>query len=309
MKALESKAGADVPEPNRSTAPGRVAAIIEVMFVFVAVHVVFRAIKHFTAWGRLEQTLNVNFIPGTVMILFTLAVLLVCRRSFAAYGISLVRLDQNLKIGLLCGALLVAGVGFLTVLGVRHQPGVRPPTMMEGVVYGLAGLAAVVLLAYAVARQQSILSRFSVLASVLLFMAVLCLPLMVALHYQRPVGHTLLKVLWLLVGAACGEEIFYRGYIQSRVNGAFGRPFGFLGVQFGVGLLVASLLFGFLHTLNTVDYFNLHFTFAWGFGLASMGAGFLYGCLREITGSVVAGVVTHAMLDILVIIPGLISAP
>ncbi len=90
MKAIESKASAEVPERNRSTAPGRVAAILEVMFVFAAVHVVFRAIKHFTAWGRLEQTLNVNFMPGMVMILSTLAVLLLCRRSFAAYGLSLV---------------------------------------------------------------------------------------------------------------------------------------------------------------------------------------------------------------------------
>jgi len=58
-----------------------------------------------------------------------------------------------------------------------------------------------------------------------------------------------------------------------------------------------------------VDYFDGRFTFAWGFGVASACTGLLFGCLRESTGSVVAGAITHAILDVLVIIPGLISAP
>src|SRR6266436_1317093 len=108
-------------------------------------------------------------------------------------------------------------------------------------------------------------------------------------------------------GAGCGEEIFYRGYIQSRVSESFGRPFRFLGVQFGLGLLVSSLLFGFLHALNSFDYFEGRFTFAWGFCIANIFTGLFYGCLRESTGSVWAGAVTHATLDVLVIVPGLIS--
>jgi membrane protease YdiL (CAAX protease family) len=203
----------------------------------------------------------------------------------------------------------VAGAALLMLLGVRHQPGIRPPTMTEGVIYGLASLAAVVLLAWVLTRQDSILNRIPKASCVLVFLAALSLPLIFALHYGRPFRHTVLTVLWLLLGAGCGEEIFYRGYIQSRVNMAFGRPLRFLGIQFGMGLLVSSLLFGFLHALNSVDYFDRRFTFAWGFGVANVGTGLLYGCLRESTGSVVAGAVTHAVLDVLVIIPGLISGP
>ncbi len=59
--------------------------------------------------------------------------------------------------------------------------------------------------------------------------------------------------------------------------------------------------------LNSVDYFQGRFTFVWGFGLAALCTGLLYGCLRESTGSILAGVVTHAVLDVLVIVPGLIS--
>ena len=83
----------------------------------------------------------------------------------------------------------------------------------------------------------------------------------------------MLTVSWLIVGASPGEEVFYRGYIQLRINEAFPCPFHFGGVQFGAGLLVSSILFGFLHPLNSVDYFHGRFTFAWGFALTALGTG------------------------------------
>ena len=147
----------------------------------------------------------------------------------------------------------------------------------------------------------------SAILGVTVLFLVLCFPLVVALVYCRPFAHTLLTVLWLVIGAACAEELFYRGYIQSRLNESFGRPWRFMGVQFGIGLVISSLLFGFLHALNSVDYFGGRFTFAWGFGVASVFTGLLYGCLREATGSVVAPIVTHAALDVLVIIPALMA--
>ena len=179
--------------------------------------------------------------------------------------------------------------------------------MAEGVIYGIAVLAAVIILGWRLRRQRTILERVPAMPGVLVLCIILCAPLGVALVYGRPFGHTLLTVLWLAIGAGCGEEILYRGYIQSRVNESFGRPWRFMGVEFGMGLLVSSLLFGFLHALNSVNYFEGRFTFAWGFAVANVFTGLLYGSLREATGSVVAPVVTHATLDVLVIIPGLIA--
>ena len=77
-------------------------------------------------------------------------------------------------------------------------------------------------------------------------------------------------------------------------------------LNFMPGLLVSSVLFGFLHALNSVDYFHGRLTFAWGFGVAALGTGLLFGFLREGTGSIVAGVVTHSVLDVLARIPTLI---
>jgi membrane protease YdiL (CAAX protease family) len=85
----------------------------------------------------------------------------------------------------------------------------------------------------------------------------------------------------------------------------FGRPVRLWGVQFGAGLLVSSVLFGFLHTLNSVDYFHGRFTFAWGYGVAAFGVGLIYGCLREASGGVLAEAVTHSILDVLARVPTL----
>ena len=84
-------------------------------------------------------------------------------------------------------------------------------------------------------------------------------------------------------------------------------PFRLFGVDLGVGLLVSSALFGFIHALNTVDYFQGRFTFAWGFGLAGLGTGLLFGLLRESSGTTLAGIITHSLLDVVAKIPTLLG--
>jgi membrane protease YdiL (CAAX protease family) len=279
--------------------------IVEVITAFAFVHLSFRAIKQFTDLGRFDVASRLNFTPGLVMILFTVGVLLVCRRSLTAYGLTLARASDGLRLGLLWGLLLIGGAAVLMLLRIRHQAGGPPPGMREGVIYGLACLAALAVFARLLSRQRMALNRVPIGLCVALLLALLCLPLLLAWHNGRPFMHTLLTMLWLVIGAGIGEEAFYRGYIQSRVNEAFGRPFRLWGIQFGAGLLVSSVLFGFLHTLNSVDYFHGRFTFAWGYGIATFGVGLLYGCLREVSGSILPGAVTHSLLDVLARVPGL----
>ena len=134
-----------LPRTGRSV---HVVAVIEVVLAFAFVHVAYRAIKHFTGLGRLEGAAHLNFTPGAVMILFTICVVRLHGKNFSEFGLGLARLSENLKVGLLWGVLLVAGAGLLMLLGVRHQPGVRPPTMTEGVIYGVGSFAVVVFFAY-----------------------------------------------------------------------------------------------------------------------------------------------------------------
>jgi len=225
----------------------------------------FWAIKQFTAWGQWEASNYLNFTPGAVMVLFTVCVLFLCRRDFKQYGLTLTGWPTALKLGMSWGLVLVAGATLLRLLGVRHEPGMAPPTLSEGLIYGTAALAAVALLARLVARHSTVSNRIPAAATAVLLLVLLGAPLLVAMYHHRPFPNTLLTIAWLVFGAACGEELFYRGYIQSRLNAAFGRPHRFLGINFGVELLVSSFLFGFLHALNSVDYFQGHFTFAWDF--------------------------------------------
>jgi membrane protease YdiL (CAAX protease family) len=283
--------------PSKWTA--RLGALLEVACAFVVVHVAFRAIKRFTALGRLDVESGFNFTPGVVMILFTVALLLVCRRSFAVYGLTLAHWPKGAKVGVLSGALLIGGGGLLRVFTVGHRPGSVPPGLREGLIYGASAVLAVLILAICLRRMRRPLGHVSGAGWLALFAGFCVLPIVLGVHFGRPFVHELLSVLWLVIGAGFGEEIFYRGYLQSRLNEAFGRPLRWGGVQFGAGLIVASLLFGFLHVLNPVDYFAGRYDFAWGFGAATLGSGLIFGCLREATGSVLAGALAHSLLDVL----------
>ncbi|MCI0745537.1 MAG: CPBP family intramembrane metalloprotease [Verrucomicrobia subdivision 3 bacterium] len=277
----------------------RLTAIAEVLLAFAAVHAAFRAIKHFTDLGKLDVAAKLNFTPGAVMILFTVAILVICHRSFAAYGLTFAEWKNGLKAGLLCGALIIFVAALLTVLRIRHEPGRGPPGLTVGIGYGLVCAGGVLILGWLWKRQEKLLSRVPPTACFAVLIAVLCVPLLLAWRYGHPLLHAALTTLWLVVGAGVGEEMFYRGYVQSRINEAFGRPFRIKGLQFGVGLLLSTLLFGFLHALNSVDYFHGRWTFAWGFGIAALGTGAIFGWLRERTGSIIAGAVAHSILDVL----------
>jgi hypothetical protein len=86
----------------------------------------------------------------------------------------------------------------------------------------------------------------------------------------------------------------------------FGRPFRFLGVDFGVGLLISAALFGLIHVFNTVDYFHGHWNFSWLWWWPNFGAGLFFGVLRAKIGSVVAGGMIHGMTDVLARVPALL---
>lgn len=97
---------------------------------------------------------------------------------------------------------------------------------------------------------------------------------------------------------AVGEELFFRGYIQSRLNGPFGRPWRLGEVSVGAGLLLSASLFGLLHALNTVDYFHGSYGFAWDRAGATLVMGILFGFIREKTGSVVPCIITHGLWNV-----------
>jgi membrane protease YdiL (CAAX protease family) len=105
------------------------------------------------------------------------------------------------------------------------------------------------------------------------------------------------SLLWELVFGGAAEEVFYRGYVQSRVNGEFGRPWRFMGVGFGPGLLVSSLLYGVAGAISAFRPWRGIYEISFAVGVHALALGIFYGFMREATGDVGASTVANGLND------------
>lgn len=90
---------------------------------------------------------------------------------------------------------------------------------------------------------------------------------------------------FLLTGVP--EEVFFRGFLQTRWNLALGRHWRVLGARVGFGLLIQAVIFALCH-LATGDWTRLRVFF---FAL-------LAGWLRERSNSVLAPAAYHAVANV-----------
>jgi len=98
------------------------------------------------------------------------------------------------------------------------------------------------------------------------------------------------KVLYSFLFVGVAEELLARGYFQTRLNNAFGRPFRFLGIQFGWGLIMASGLFGLMHYFSPYNPFHL----PWAVWVTT--SSLIFGMVREKGGSFIASGITHGAM-------------
>lgn len=110
-----------------------------------------------------------------------------------------------------------------------------------------------------------------------------------AVDIQRSYGWLLYFILIQFVLVAVPEELFYRGYIQSRLAQLDRRTWRFLGAEIGHSLLYTSLLFALGHFL--VDWNPAR--------LAVFFPSLVFGWLRQRTGSIAAAAVFHALSNVL----------
>ncbi len=100
-------------------------------------------------------------------------------------------------------------------------------------------------------------------------------------------------VLAQLLVVALPEEAFFRGYLQSALEQRWPtRSRRFLGAELGPGWLIASAVFAIGHMLTIVHPNRLAVFFP----------ALLFGWLRARTGGVGAGIVFHAMCNILTLV-------
>jgi membrane protease YdiL (CAAX protease family) len=132
---------------------------------------------------------------------------------------------------------------------------------------------------------------------------IIIMPWLVGYHvWQTMVFHHHFKGIWptpsgfaSLIGyhlffAAIPEELFYRGYVQSRLDEAFGRPWRILGADLGPGWLITCVVFAAGHSIVQVQWWHFAIVFP---SLA-------FGWMRARTRHIVAGALFHAWCNITV---------
>lgn len=97
----------------------------------------------------------------------------------------------------------------------------------------------------------------------------------------------LAAVLDQVLAVSLPEEVFFRGYLQTRLDAA-SRPWTIRGVRFGPGVLLGSALFALAHLVLRGDPRTL----------AVFVPSLLFGWLRQRTGSLVCPVAYHALCNL-----------
>lgn len=86
------------------------------------------------------------------------------------------------------------------------------------------------------------------------------------------------------------EEMFYRGYVQSRLDEVWSPRWRVLGATVGPGLLVTSLVFALGHSVVAVQWWHLFIVFP----------SLVFGWMRARTGGILAGALFHAWSNVTV---------
>src|SRR5215471_10175068 len=107
-------------------------------------------------------------------------------------------------------------------------------------------------------------------------------------HFRPPV-HWVDEILGQLLVIALPEEAFYRGYLLTALDDAWGTPWRIAGAKLGKGFLVSSALFALGHVLTEPDPSRLAVFFP----------ALLFSWLRARTGGIGAPLLFHALCNLL----------
>ena len=224
------------------------------------------------AWGRLYQAL-LWIVPPLLYVFLT-------GKEWSSYGLDFRHTArQSVHFGFWgLMVILVQAPGFLA-WGLLGKTGIF-------ILYGLV-VASILLLLWTV-RADLPCPRIDWKIAILV--ALLMLPGIVASLSGRMSLGILGWQAFYLFTVGLGEEIRSRGYVQSRLNEAFGRPWAIGGTRFGPGLLIAAVVFGIPHIyqIGAKEPSIL-------IGIGATLGGLFFGIVRERAGSVLASALVHGV--------------
>jgi len=223
------------------------------------------------------------FLNYVVMITFPLLVLVVTRRDLKTYGLYFNRLRDQLNMTLAVFPLAAIEGAITGWLLPKFIP--NAVIRWEGAL--ILSFSSIIFLVWTARILHSKPT------TALVFPAFLGLIPLVQGSTLFP--EKMVSFLFYLLFLGPGEEFLFRGYIQSRLNEAFGRPFRFWGVSWGWGLVITSLLFGFMHILNPYNPFLGKFDLYVWWGVWTVFGGLTFGYVREKAGSILPPALLHGL--------------
>ncbi len=240
-----------------------------------------------------------RWLGGAIFIALTLIIMAVTRRSWREYGLTLNDWRLSFDVGLtgyVARFVPVGAVFAVVLLGDTYR------SWTGSAIVFAAEIAGIWLLLTMLMRQTTHdplgqQRRSKAKNNTLLLGGLLLLPIVLGLVLNRSPLTVASTVFWQLIVSGFGEEIRYRGYYQSRVNREFGTPYRLMGICFGPGLIVSSILFGLVHATQMFNPLIGQYDFAWPWMLFTLAGGCFFGLLREKTGDVVACTIAHGGLD------------
>lgn len=266
-------------------------AFLEIILVYAVVRLIGSWLRSTGITTNELETLGWSYSGMAVFVLVPALTIWLARRPWAEYGVTLADWPTNLDIGIKAYLVRTLSVGglILTIwlgLGYKDIPG--------GALIALCESAAIAIMLSLMNRQKPVASgRSNLIVTGLL----LLVPILVALAMGKFSLRIVSTVVWQFFFSGFGEEFIWRGYVQTRLNQVFGKPFQVFGIQFGWGLIWASLLFGLVHAFNTYDASMGFASLSWGWALFTFTGGLFFGLIREKTNSLLACGIAHGLPD------------
>ncbi len=213
-------------------------------------------------------------------------------RNPGVYGLTAGNLRRHARLGLQATAVVLpATVLFpvIAMLGTDHKHWLGASILALGFAGGGVVVVRRTRRTANVAEVQLSLNGFLGYIGLLVGGVGLCLLL-------QPVSELITRIVIVLIFVAFLEEFFFRGYIQTRLNVVFARPYSLFNVNYGAGLIIAAMIFGLFHPLSVTNQNP------WAWALWTATGGLIFGFLREKSGAVVAPALVHGAI----LVPGVL---
>jgi membrane protease YdiL (CAAX protease family) len=279
--------------PKKSLMNSKVTVVLTTILLLAIFLVGVWIFNTTTLYFLQKEVLYWNFFSHVLMVALSVGAIALTKREFAYSGFTLKKWRSDISIAIIC---VISAAAFIPSL-------VFPAIASNVALNSVFSIAATLLALLFVARKKNVNKKTGSSNIGLAVLALLPLFSLTTIAGSINYGLIASTVIFQFFFAGFGEEIMFRGYMQSILNEGFGYPWKFAGVKFGPGLLITSVLFGVLHLLNPFNPLQGQYALAIWSGISSTFGGFLFGFIKEKTGDVLAPSIAHGLVDLGQVVP------